>query len=175
MRVRPERSGVVTVIALSQQLSRRTESLLGWLPNTGIECAGTLNAFRGLRMLRYYYINKEWIVSPTARRIYQIAACLSLALFFMLVIVRVTGAIPEALVPLVKPLLFAGVLGTATTIIAMEYFLFGFDKSSGMKKVFWFGVMLFPPLGPALYCFIVYSRSEVLKADSAKRVDAASA
>jgi hypothetical protein len=57
----------------------------------------------------------------------------------------------------------------------MEYFLFGFDKSSGMKKVFWFGVMLFPPLGPALYCFLVYSRSEVLKADSGKRVDAASA
>jgi hypothetical protein len=64
MRVRPEISEVVTVIAFSQQLSRRTESLLGWLPNTGIECAGTLNAIRGLKMLRYYYINKEWIVSP---------------------------------------------------------------------------------------------------------------
>jgi hypothetical protein len=30
--------------------------------------------------------------------------------------------------------------------------------------------MLFPPLGPALYCFIVYLRSNVLK-DYAKRVE----
>jgi len=32
----------------------------------------------------------------------------------------------------------------------MEYFLFGFDKSLAIKKVFWFAVMMFPPLGPAL-------------------------
>jgi predicted tellurium resistance membrane protein TerC len=118
-------------------------------------------------MLRYYYINKEWIVSGTARRTYRIAAGLSLALFFMLVAVRLVGAIPEAL-PVVKLLLFAGVLGAATTMIAMEYFLFGFDTSSAMKKVFWFCVMLFPLLGPALYCFIVYSRSDVLKGNRAK-------
>lgn len=37
-----------------------------------------------------------------------------------------------------KLLLFVGVLGAATTMVAMEYFLFSFDNSSDMKKVFWF-------------------------------------
>jgi hypothetical protein len=70
----------------------------------------------------------------------------------------------------VKLLLFAGVVGAATTMVAMEYFLFGFDRSSALKKAFWFCVMLFPPLGPALYCFAVYSRSSVLEADDAERM-----
>ena len=115
-------------------------------------------------MLRNYYINKEWIVSLTARRVYLVAASLSLALFFFLVAVRVTGGIPETLVPIVKLPLFAAILGAAITMVAMEYFLFGFDNSSALKKVFWFCVMLLPPLGPSLYCFMVYSRSDVLRA-----------
>jgi hypothetical protein len=126
-------------------------------------------------MLRYYYINKEWMVSDAAQRTYRVAASLSMALFFVLVAVRHVGAIPEALLPVVKLLLLAGVLGAAITMIAMEYFLFGFDTSPAMKKLFWFCVMLFPPLGPALYCFIVYSRSDVLKGNYAKRVEGASA
>jgi len=60
-----------------------------------------------------------------------------------------------------------GVLGAAITIVAMEYFLFGFDKSSALKRLFWFLVMLFPLLGPSLYCFIVYLRSDVVKAAKA--------
>ena len=123
-------------------------------------------------MLRYYYINREWIVSRMARRIYRTAASLSLALFLTLMARPFADAIPEGLLPIVKLLLLAGVLGTGTTIVAMEYFLFGFDKSSALKKVFWFGFMLLPLLGPALYCFIVYSRSEVLKATCAKPIDA---
>jgi hypothetical protein len=55
----------------------------------------------------------------------------------------------------------------------MEYFLFGFDRSSAWKKTFWFCVMMFPLLGPAMYCFFVYLRSEVHKASVAKRVDGA--
>jgi len=137
------------------------------IPNT--ECT------RGYAMLRYYYINEEWMVSGTAQRTYRVAASLSLALFFLLVAVRVVDAIPEALLPVVKSLLLAGVLGAATTMVAMEYFLFSFDDSPAMKKVFWFCVMLFPPIGPALYCFIVYSRSDVLKSNYAKRAEGASA
>ena len=125
-------------------------------------------------MLRYYYINKEWMVSGTAQQIYRVTASLSLVLFFMLMALRLMGEIPNGLLPIVKLLLLAGVLGTATTMVAMEYFLFGFDSSSATKKVFWFCVMLFPPLGPALYCFIVYRRSDVLK-DYAKRVEGPSA
>ena len=66
------------------------------------------------------------------------------------------GPIPEALLPVVKLLLLAGVLGSATTMVAMEYFLFSFDDSSARKKVFWFCVILFPLLGPALYCFMFH-------------------
>jgi hypothetical protein len=125
-------------------------------------------------MLRYYYINKEWMVSGRARRIYRVAAGLSVTLFFMLIAVRLAGEIPENVLPFVRLLLFAGVVGAATTMVAMEYFLFGFDSSSALKKAFWFCIMLFPPLGPALYCFIVYSRSSVLEADDAKHMGGAS-
>ncbi len=114
-------------------------------------------------MLRYYYINKEWMVSGTAQHVYRVTSSLSLVLFFMLMALRLMGEIPNGLLPIMKLLILAGVLGTATTMVAMEYFLFGFDSSSATKKVFWFCVMLFPPLGPALYCFIVYLRSDALK------------
>jgi len=103
-------------------------------------------------MLRNYYINREWIVSSTARHIYRCAAILALALFFVLFAVRL-GIIPETLVIFLNLPIFIGVLGTAVTMIGMEYFLFGFDKSSATKKVFWFCMMLFPLIGPPLYCF----------------------
>jgi hypothetical protein len=118
-------------------------------------------------MLRYYFINKQWMLSTAARRSYRVASSLSLALFFFIFFIAVAVqlvTIPEALLPVLKLLLFVGVLGAATTMVAMEYFLFSFDSSSALKKVFWFCVLLFPPLGPPLYCFIVYSRSDVLKA-----------
>jgi hypothetical protein len=121
-------------------------------------------------VLRNYYINKAWIVSQTARRIYRVAAGLSLALFIFLTAVRFDGGIPQSVVPLLKLPLFAGVLGAAITLVAMEYFLFGFDNSSALKKAFWFCVMLLPPLGPPLYCFIVYSRSDAFKAPVGEHV-----
>jgi hypothetical protein len=125
-------------------------------------------------MLRYYYINKEWMVSGTARHVYRAAAGLSLALFFLLIAVKFVREIPETLLPIVRLLLLAGVLGAAITMVAMEYFLFGFDSSSTLRKMFWFCVMLFPPLGPPLYCFVVYSHSDVLKAGYGKHVEGAS-
>ena len=116
-------------------------------------------------MFRTYYINREWILSGTARRVYRVAASLSLALFFFLWAHALFGSgVLNINVPLVKLSLFAGVLGAATTLVAMEYFWFDFDNSSGVKKVLWFFLLLLPPLGPALYCFLVYSRSDVLKA-----------
>jgi hypothetical protein len=122
-------------------------------------------------MLRNYYISKEWIVSQTALRVYRVAATLSLGLFFFLVGVRFNGGIPDRLIPILKLPLLACVLGAAITAVAMEYFLFGFDNSSAIKKVFWFCVMLLAPLGPSLYYFIVYSRSGVLKATTGERGD----
>src|SRR5258708_20075708 len=116
-------------------------------------------------MLRNYYINKEWMVSGTARRSYRVAAGLSLVLFFVVFFIAVAaqvGAIPDTLLPVVKLLLLAGVLGAATTMVAMEDFLFGFDNSPAMKKEFWFSVMLFPLLAPTPYSFIFSSPSAVL-------------
>jgi hypothetical protein len=94
------------------------------------------------------------MASATAQRRHRVAGSLSLALFssvFHSGGSAICRAIPEALLPVVKLLLFVGVLGAATTMVAMEYFLFSFDNSSDMKKVFWFCVILFPLLGPALY------------------------
>jgi len=115
-------------------------------------------------MRAYDYINKEWIVSPTARRVYRAAAAISLTLYFSLAALRLNQPIP-----FLKQLLFAGVLGTVLTQVGMEFFLFRFDESRARKQAVWFCVMLCPPLGPALYCFLVYSRSQVVKAACAIR------
>jgi hypothetical protein len=64
--------------------------------------------------------------------------------------------------------LLAGILGAATTIVAMEYYLFSFDKSSAWKKSLWFLVMCFPFLGPALHCLIVYSRATAPVSEKSK-------
>ncbi len=103
------------------------------------------------------------MLSLTARRAYRSAAVLSLVLFAILIARPHLGAIPESLLPAFRLLFYASVVGTALTLIAMEYFLFGFDNSSSWRKVFWFCVLLLPPLGPPLYCFMVYSRSDVVK------------
>jgi hypothetical protein len=115
-------------------------------------------------MLRNFYINKKWMVSGSARRVYLVAAWLSLGLFVIRIGLRLAGPMPEAIHPGFKIIVLACVLGAATVQVGMEYFLFGFDKSSLPKKIFWFCVMLLPFLGAALYCFLVYLRSDVFKA-----------
>jgi hypothetical protein len=125
-------------------------------------------------MLTHEWINEEWIVSPTARRVYRTSAGLSVGLFFGWWAIMVAGRIPATIGPLVRLLLLAGVLGAGITIVGMEFFLFRFDDSHPLKQIAWFLVLLFPLLGPALYCFVVYSRSEVLKRNRAKRAEAAS-
>jgi len=126
-------------------------------------------------MLRNYYLNKEWMVSGRARRIYLVAASLSLGLFFMAIALPFAGEIPKAVLPGLKILVLVCVLGAAIIIIAMEYFLFGFDQSSPYKKVFWFCVMLLPPLGAPLYCVFVYLRSDAFKTAPPHDREAASA
>ena len=108
-------------------------------------------------MLRSYFINREWMLSATAQRVYRTAASLSVALFVLLTSFPFLRLLPEVFVPLVRLAMLAGVLGAATTLVAMEYFFFGFDRSSSANRVLWFLVMLFPLLGAPLYCFCVYS------------------
>ena len=113
-------------------------------------------------MLKYEYINKEWIVSATAKRVYRVSACLSIALF-CLWCYAIFENVPAALAPVARLILFAGVLGAGITWVGMEYFLFRFDESHPMKQIAWFCVMLFPMLGPAVYYFVVYARSNVVR------------
>ena len=86
-----------------------------------------MSAHELLGMLKYEYINNEWIVSPTARRIYRAAAVASWALFVPFIALLLPGAL-EALRPFLRPLVFIAVLGTATNLVGMEYFLARFDK-----------------------------------------------
>ena len=106
----------------------------------------------------HQYIKKEWIVSPAARRTYRAAAAISLTLYVSLGWVLVNGG-----TSLSRQFVFIGVLAMGLTSAAMEAFLFLFDDSPGWKQIFWFVVMCFPPLGPALFCFFVYSRSNALR------------
>src|SRR3984893_7147830 len=124
-------------------------------------------------MLRYEYINKEWIVSPTAGRVYRTSAALSVALFFGCCALLFVGEIPSAIAPVLTLFLLAGVLGGGITFVGMEYFLFRFDDSHPLQQIVWFCVILFPLLGAALYCFLVYSRSNALKSGG-DRADGAS-
>jgi len=125
-------------------------------------------------MIKYEYIKKEWIISPTARRVYRASALLSLALFFGWWAILVVGQIPEMLVPVVRLFLLVGVLGAGITIVGMEFFLFRFDDSHPLKQILWFLVMLLPLLGAGLYCFMVYSRSDVLKNGGAQSAEGVS-
>lgn len=110
-------------------------------------------------MHQYQYLSKEAIVSPTARRVYRAAAVVSLTVYVSLLGLRVYGP-----VPLLKQLLFVGVLATAINAVGMEFFLFRFDDSAAWKQILWFCAMILIPIGPALYCFLVYSRSATVKA-----------
>jgi len=105
----------------------------------------------------YQHFCKEWIVSPTARRVYRAAAVNSLTVYASLVALIVYGPIPA-----LKQFLFVGVLATAINGAGMEFFLFRFDDSPAWKQILCFCALIFIPIGPALYCFLVYSRSKVV-------------
>jgi hypothetical protein len=64
----------------------------------------------------------------------EIVECSRPAAGFFIAVAAQVGPIPEALLPVVKLLLLAGVLGSATTMVAMEYFLFSFDDSLRGKR-----------------------------------------
>jgi hypothetical protein len=109
-------------------------------------------------MLPYEFINKEWIVSSRARLVYRTAALASLALIPLMAELIVY---PQH--RLLRLLLFLAVVGTALNALGMQYFLIRFDNSPAWQQVLWFCVNIFIPIGPALYCFIVYSRSEIVR------------
>jgi hypothetical protein len=117
-------------------------------------------------MNHYEFISKRMLVSPTARRVYRIAAVLSLTIYVTLPAILISG--PS---PIPRQILFVGVVGTAVTMVGMEVFLFRFDDSPAWKQMFWFCAMLFVPLGPSLYCLVVYSGSRAVKAASVETTE----
>jgi hypothetical protein len=118
-------------------------------------------------LIEYLRINKEFIVSKTASRVYRYAASCSLSLPVFIVAYIVQGealfssSIAAAFWELV---FFAGVFGTGVNLVAMEIYLFMYDESAGWKQIFYFLLMCFVPIGAAIYCFSVYSRSSYFKA-----------
>jgi len=109
-------------------------------------------------MNHYEFIPKGLLVSPTARRVYRVTAALSLAIYLSLPDIWIKGSIPG-----LNQLLFLAVVGMAITLVGMEVFLFRFDDSAAWKQILRFCLMLFVPLGPALYCYLVYSESTAVK------------
>jgi hypothetical protein len=115
----------------------------------------------------HQFVRKEWIVSPVARRVYRTCAVVSLTLY-----ASMAAVVLKAPLPGLRQLLFLGVLAMGVNACGMEIFLFRFDDSPAWRQIVWFVLMGFLPLGPALYCFLVYSRSTAIKAASATRSDA---
>lgn len=113
-------------------------------------------------MVRLELIDKKMIVSPTARQFYRACAIISLVMFLGVMRLLFYGA-PEIIAPVLRPLLFLGALCVAAVQVGMEIFLFRYDNSHPFKQVFWFCVLVIPFLGSALYCFMVYSRSDAVK------------
>jgi len=118
----------------------------------------------------HYYISRSWMLSRTAQSVYRSAAWLAICFFILLLATPFLDGISGVLIPLYWLAFYAGAIGTAITIVAMEYFLFGFDPSSAWKKSIWFLVMCVPPIGPAIYCLRVYCRSEVLDRAPSTRI-----
>lgn len=106
----------------------------------------------------HYFINREWMISSAARRVYRSAAKLSLAFFFLVWFFPLLDRVPPTFYLLLRLFVFAGVLSAALLIVAMEYFLFGFDRSSETRRALSFLLMMLPILGSAIYCLTTYSR-----------------
>lgn len=109
-------------------------------------------------MMHRFYINKEWIVSGNARRVYRACAWISLGFVALLFWLMNVEEIPAVLATTVTLAMAIGVFATAVMFVAMEYFFFGFDTITSWKKTLWFFALCLPPIGTALYCLLVYSK-----------------
>jgi hypothetical protein len=113
----------------------------------------------------YLPINRSWLFSGTARRIYFVSALLALALIATLLGVHMamaaagTRALGPSASPVVRMLLFPEITGEAVLWVGMWYFWFGFDRSHYLKKAVWFVLLfLLVPFGTIFCYFLVYRR-----------------
>ena len=118
------------------------------------------------QLLNHYYISRSWLISQNARRIYRTAAACSLLLILVFVAYDVKGDTlfaNEPMEQLARLTTFVGVLGAAITLVAMEYYFFTLDECGVWTKTLWFLLLCAVPIGTALYCFRVYSRSSYFR------------
>ena len=94
-------------------------------------------------------INREWLLSQAAQRIYLGCAVLTFAL-----VATITGthlaisaagasALSADARSVVRTILFPEVLGAALLWVSMWYFWFGLDRSHYLKKAFSFVLLFF--------------------------------
>jgi hypothetical protein len=117
------------------------------------------------------FINREWLVSPTAQKVYLLCACFGAAfvlLFAYGIYANVHGsklffeAVP-AVRPLVKLVFQAGLLGAVTLEFAMAYFWRNFDREQSVwKSVAGLLLLATAPVGTILY-YVFFYRSSVTK------------
>jgi hypothetical protein len=122
----------------------------------------------------YLPINRSWLFSQIAQRIYFASTLLTLAFIAtflgirMAVVAAGTHALVAPATAVARTLLYPEIGGTAVLWIGMWYFWFGFDSSHYFKKAIWFVLLGFlAPFGTVLYYFFVYRRLIVARSQKA--------
>lgn len=116
-------------------------------------------------------INRAWLFSRTARRVYLLCAILNLALLATRIGVVAAMAsagvstLPPTAVLLVKGFLFPEIVGSAVLFVGMSYCWLGFGGSY-KKKVLWFVSLGFFLIATPIYYFSVYRSMASREAES---------
>ena len=112
------------------------------------------------------YINREWLVSPRAQRVYLVCAGLTVAFFAIVAAALFLDEPERALlfdsVPAVHLLLAilvrAGLVGFVTLETAMAYFWWNFDRMGSVSKTLGVVLLALLPIGCFFYYLIFYRR-----------------
>jgi|SRR5215468_12658371 len=119
----------------------------------------------------YLPITPNWIISPRAQRVYRLCALANLYLLAVLIGTFMAMAASDlvfltdpAAIGLGRVLLWPGILGAGTLAVAMWYFWYSFDQSRWPTKTLCLVVLILGlALGPLIYYFFAYRRSEILR------------
>jgi hypothetical protein len=111
--------------------------------------------------MMYVSISRDWLFSPTARRVYLICAILNLALLAtrmgiaLAMVAAGVSTLPSGARLLVRALLFPEIVGSAVLFVGMSYCWLGLGGSY-KKKVLWFILLNLFLLTVPIYYFSVY-------------------
>src|ERR1051326_3461716 len=111
--------------------------------------------------MMYVSISRDWLFSPTARRVYLSCAILNLALLatrmgiVLAMVAAGVSTLPSGARLLVRALLFPEIVGSAVLFVGMSYCWLGLGGSY-KKKVLWFILLNLFLLTVPIYYFSVY-------------------